>query len=324
MNRLKWIVEKVSRRYSKYRYKFNTARNLKRLQFHRSNFPNPSKVHITCTGATDGGCAQIGRILSAISFVNAFGFTYIHTPLSYVSHNVNDDPNWAQKWENYFQLSSFGKESPVSPDRFRIVRNMNELIPDIIRSKKNPDNQYYQIRHCHPYTNRVPESYFDILDKVRDLYANNGRTPNLIYNENTFNIAIHVRRGDVSKENEPIRFTSAKKLKSTIQKISKVLKDMDHKIYLFCVNLDDDLKKLESKDIHVIHELDIFDVLDHLIHADLLVTSKSSVGYISGFLNDGIIIYEPFWHPPLPGWLNMDTDFKPGLKTRIGKLQIRN
>ncbi|PWG73962.1 hypothetical protein DF186_20355, partial [Enterococcus hirae] len=76
------------------------------------------------------------------------------------------------------------------------------------------------------------------------------------------------------------------------------------------IDVDEDLKALRDEKVQIIHELDIFDVLDHLIHSDLLVTSKSSVSYLSAFLNKGIVIFEPFCHPPLPGWLNMDEPFE--------------
>lgn len=311
------FTDKFIRRYRKFRYHYNIFKNLARLRFHRHNFPDPGKVHITCAGSTDGGCSQFGKQLSTISFTRAFGFTYVHTPLSHVAHNIDNIPHWPDKWENYLQLSSFGEDRSRVTGDFKIVKNMNELLSEIIRRKKEPENQYYQIKQCHSYTNRVPEAHLIIIDKLRELYKENDRSVNLIYNTRSFNIAFHVRRGDVTEEKMPNRFTSAKKLENVIQKIQGKLGDTEHTIYLFCVSLDDDLKKLETDQIKIIHKFDIFDVLDHLIHTDLLVTSKSSVGYVAGFLNDDIVIYEPFWHPPLPGWLNIDEDFEPKLEQRL-------
>jgi len=46
--------------------------------------------------------------------------------------------------------------------------------------------------------------------------------------------------------------------------------------------------------------------LNALIYADILVLAKSSFSYVAGLLNDGIVVYEPFWHAPRPDWIGAD------------------
>jgi hypothetical protein len=49
------------------------------------------------------------------------------------------------------------------------------------------------------------------------------------------------------------------------------------------------------------------EVLDDLATADVLILSRSSLGHVAGYLNPhGLVIYAPWWHPPLPGWLVAD------------------
>ena len=49
------------------------------------------------------------------------------------------------------------------------------------------------------------------------------------------------------------------------------------------------------------------EVLDDFATADVLLLSRSSLGYVAGWLNPhGLVIYPPFMHPPLPGWLVAD------------------
>jgi hypothetical protein len=44
--------------------------------------------------------------------------------------------------------------------------------------------------------------------------------------------------------------------------------------------------------------------LDDFAAADVLILSLSSFSYLGGLLNPhGLIIYAPWWHPPLPDWL---------------------
>ena len=135
----------------------------------------------------------------------------------------------------------------------------------------------------------------------------------MLYNDQTFNVAIHVRRGDVTSENHPLRFTSGAKLSKLINRIKGCLGSRKYQIWIFSISEDPDLRTIQSEYVRLVSSLDIFDVLDHLISADLLVTSKSSIGYLPAIIGERIVLYEPFWHPPLSNWLNVDLNFEPKL-----------
>jgi hypothetical protein len=47
----------------------------------------------------------------------------------------------------------------------------------------------------------------------------------------------------------------------------------------------------------------MFDTFTGLVAADILVTSRSSFSYTAAILSDGIIYYQPFWHPPGEKWI---------------------
>jgi hypothetical protein len=36
--------------------------------------------------------------------------------------------------------------------------------------------------------------------------------------------------------------------------------------------------------------------------------AKSSFSYVAGLLNEGIVVYEPFWHQPLTRWVHKRVD----------------
>lgn len=294
-------------------------------RMNRHNFSYPSAIHITSSGISrlglhDGGGAQILRQLSTIAFSKAFGFSYIHTPLSEVEHNDNKDPEWTDKWENFFQLSTFSDAQVDEKVEFKQFQNPIDLIPTLINNDRDKTNQFYQVSDCHSYLNRNISLYEHIKSKLRQNYDNTDRPRNLLYDEDILNVAIHVRRGDIQENSYTGRFTSAEKLKKVIQQIEAVIGSNKYKISIFCKEKQSDLEKLESKHIQTIYHLDIFDVLDHLIHADLLVTSKSTVSYIPALINKGIIIYEPYSHQPLKSWLDMEQNFQKDLKLKLTKL----
>jgi hypothetical protein len=49
------------------------------------------------------------------------------------------------------------------------------------------------------------------------------------------------------------------------------------------------------------------EALDDFATADVLILSRSSLGYLGGLLNPhGVVVYASWWHPPLPHWLVAD------------------
>jgi hypothetical protein len=97
------------------------------------------------------------------------------------------------------------------------------------------------------------------------------------------------------------------------------LGNRDHKIWIFSVSDEPDLKALEEDGAELVSNLSIFDVFDHLISADILVASKSSVGYLPAVIGNGIVLYEPFWHQPMSDWLNVEENFEPKLIKLLSK-----
>jgi hypothetical protein len=61
--------------------------------------------------------------------------------------------------------------------------------------------------------------------------------------------------------------------------------------------------------VEVVANADPMEVLDDFATADVLVLARSSLGYFAGQLNPhGAVVYAPWWHPPLPGWLVADQE----------------
>jgi hypothetical protein len=52
---------------------------------------------------------------------------------------------------------------------------------------------------------------------------------------------------------------------------------------------------------------DPLEALNGMIHADVLVTAKSTFSYVAGLVSAGTVIYEPFWYSPMPDWLRIDS-----------------
>ena len=123
----------TSKKFKRYLYRLQVYKNIARLKY--SRFNDLSSIYITSSGATDGGCAQLFRQISTIAFTKSFGFSYIHTPLTTVQHNVNNESEWTAKWDNFLQLAKFSDMEKDGRTEFKVVKNLNELIPDLMKHR---------------------------------------------------------------------------------------------------------------------------------------------------------------------------------------------
>lgn len=317
MNFLKKLFNQRLERLKRFYYKKNLERHLTRLR--STKISNPASIYLKPSNyKEDGGCSQILRQLSIIAFTKAYNFSYIHSPFNYVMHNADDDPDWETYWDRYLNLSNFETSIDSAEKNFRHVENFNTLISEITENSKSTGKQFYRVNDCFPIIYKYPEIFHLIQEDLRHSYRSTQREKNLVYNSETFNVAIHIRRGDVTKNRHQKRYTPATKLVQVVSNLKRQLGDIDFQIYGFCVEFDDDLAQLESEGVKIIHEFDIFQVMDHLIHSNLMIMSKSTISYVTAILNDGIIIHEPFLYPPLDEWLHIE-NFERDLKYRLSK-----
>lgn len=310
MSSSKGIIHRIRRKIYRINARKNIQQGLKKLDEISSG--DLSHIHITCISDHEGGGSQLFRRLSTIVFCRYYGLTYIHTPMNNVAHQPKGDERWSSKWENFLNLGSFQTKKIEQDPKFEVLDRSYKIFRRISDTHTSVEPRYFQVKHCHFLTDRNPDLYQRFRKPLLKAWQQNGKEKNLLFNEEVFNVAIHVRRGDVSAKT-PVRFTSGKKINELIRRIQSCLENRDHKIWIFCISDEPDLKALEGDGVRLISNLNIFDVFDHLISADMLVTSKSSVGYLPAVIGNGIVLYEPFWHQPMSDWLNIESDFEPDL-----------
>lgn len=316
MSSSKGLIHRIRRKIYRIYARKNIEQGLKKLDEISSN--DLSHIHITCVSDHEGGGSQLFRRLSTIVFCRHYGLTYFHSPLTNVAHQPRGDGQWESKWESFLKLGSFQTKKLEEKPKFEVLDRSYRIIRRISDIHTAVQPHYFQVKHCHFLTDRKPDLYHHFRKPLLKSWQQNGREKNLLYDEEVLNVAIHVRRGDVSAKT-PVRFTSGKKLFELIGRIRNCLGNRDHKIWIFCVSDEPDLKALEGDGIQLVSNLSIFDVFDHLISADILVASKSSVGYLPAIIGNGIVLYEPFWHSPLSSWLNIEENFEPKLIDLLSK-----
>lgn len=142
------------------------------------------------------------------------------------------------------------------------------------------------------------------------------------YSLDHFNIAVHLRRGDITigqtngDPNLTMRWLSNDYYTRVLDNVLPLVKERTKKpihIYIFSQGKKSDFSELEKYDnVHFYLDLNPESTFLSFIYADMLITSKSSFSYKPALLNrDGIkVCPKIFWHayPDDAQWAMMDDE----------------
>lgn len=148
---------------------------------------------------------------------------------------------------------------------------------------------------------------YGILESIQQKFHNAPARVNdaLIYDPNNFNIAIHVRRGDIviGQENQNANLLMRWQGNDYFVKVlENVLNNLETNkpiaIYLFSQGAASDFPEFEQfANLHFCLDMNAQDSFLHMVQADLLITSKSSFSYKPALLSNGIkVCPKYFWH----------------------------
>lgn len=154
-------------------------------------------------------------------------------------------------------------------------------------------------------------------DFKRKFYSSPARkNDTLVYNPNYFNIAIHVRRGDIMMDLDnpglKKRILSNLYYFNVLSYVLHILKDVkkDIHIFFFSQGTPEDYPEFTVfKNLHWCFDMSAQQSFLHMVYANLLITSKSSFSYKPALLNNGIkACPKEFWvsYPNTSDWIFFD------------------
>lgn len=167
------------------------------------------------------------------------------------------------------------------------------------------------------YYRNIQEAEEHIKDKF--YHANSRVKDQLIYDKDTLNVAVHIRRGDIV-EGQTTRNPELTKRWLTNdyyvallkQVVSCIPQNKKYHIYLFSQGKEADFPEFASiPNVSFCFDMSAKNSFLHLIHADILLTSKSSFSYKPALLSYGIKICPgDFWHgyPEDENWIIVDEE----------------
>lgn len=160
---------------------------------------------------------------------------------------------------------------------------------------------------------------YGVMDdlKRKFYFAPARKNDHLIYSKDNFNIAIHVRRGDImvdpSNPNLTMRYLSNDYFeKVLIRVVDNIHTSKPVHIYFFSQGTPADYPEFTTfQNLHWCLDMNAQDSFLHFVYADLLITSKSSFSYKPALLNNGIkVCPKNFWHgyPDSKDWILCEND----------------
>jgi hypothetical protein len=270
-------------------------------------FP-PRGSRITCIWNGEGAGSQVHSRLSTMIYAKLLGLTYVHSPLRNVARVEGglDVETWSAKWEQFFNLGHCGErlDQPPHGDNVIFLRK-----PE--RTFLRP-NRFYIVKHCHRISNQHPEMFAALADQFRASYYSTPKPALVGLNPQALNIAVHLRRGEITKDGPyRSRYIEADHAAAKVMRALDTLPKSDARPRVIHIHSEgkpsdfEPFRKLKA----VLHlNEDAYTTFHHLVSADVLYMTKSSFTYLAAILSKGVCFYDPFWHPPLPGWRILPPD----------------
>lgn len=256
---------------------------------------------------------QMANWIAGYWFARQFGLRFAYTAFS------------NEKWE---QFLGFGEDETsldeLTKNGFKKVRLplFDEFNPEEIALTKKIIESYNDQRVV--FVAEQDQGYqnqYGVMDALKSKFHNAParKCDVFFYRKDHFNIAIHVRRGDIvsgKNRNEPnmlLRWQDSDYFKNALSNLLKNLQTSKPiKIYLFSQGNLDEFKDFEEfNNVVFCLEIGAQESFLHMVYADLLITSKSSFSYKPALLSNGIKVCPPnFWHgyPNDDSWLIANED----------------
>jgi hypothetical protein len=295
----------------------------------------PGELAITYDqSATDGVGAQLQRIYGLYALSRGLNTKYVHTPLGRVDYQGlmpmlagRTKPDFASSYNSFFSLPSDDFDLD-NCERVRPIDHLDQSTVERYRRHAANTGRPVLLRALsgYGYTDRHPECYKS-LSAVTPYRGYRATGP--------VRVCMHVRRGD----NVPPRKDRRYRWLSNayyMRVCRTVLEALYAQRATFVVRLHTEMpprpytlhpgtpglyfdleqpstigpeqNALEDFDtlpnLETVLNVEAREALDDFATADVLILALSSFSYLGGLLNPhGLVVYAPWWHPPLPDWL---------------------
>lgn len=246
---------------------------------------------ITNISLSDGFGSQYQHIICCllIAYRNGYDFAYNH--IQKMHHNYDNDPDFLEKVENLMNIRPYFKsrydESLINAGVTECDMTAKYVIDKSI-------DEYATDEHL----GRIKEMFW--ANKDRKSVFTNGKV----------NVAVHIRRMNTHDKTlpfvEPERVTTGNDFYlNAMDRIRREHADKDLQFHIYSQGNIENFELFMREDTVLHLDEDLSKTFIEMVTADILVTTFSSFSYIAGYLNDGIVYYQSFWHPKRGKWIHL-------------------
>jgi hypothetical protein len=230
----------------------------------------------------DGFGAQYQNIIWAILYAEINNYDFYYTPFSSMEHNYDNDPNFLSKKENFINIiNTFPSvlQLPTETNIKQLCGGLDGVDFNIIENN---------LTGCF----NLPS-----FKKIKSALHMNKKS---VFKNNIINVAVHVRKQN-SDDNHTLGVCGDEYFLEMIDYIRNTY-DGNKIFHIYSQGKENDFLHFKNDDIllHLNEPIEL--TFYSMVTAQILVMSKSSLGYTAGMLSDGIIYYLPFWHKPALNW----------------------
>jgi len=309
INRIWGIIVKNTKDFFLFPYLYKSYWNFLFKKQHSKNIfinyysaqPNP--------GAGIGH--QMANWIAGFWYAKQFGLNYAYSNFS------------NNKWDDFL---GFGigeiKVSDLKKNGYKIVKLplFDEFNFKEIKIQKKIISSYLNNKVV--FISEIDQGYkdqFGVIDTIKHkFYSSPSRKFDyLIYDTNNYNIAIHIRRGDIvigkqnNESNILLRWQDNNYFLNVLENVLNSINTCKPiHIYIFSQGVESDYKAfLKFSNVNFCLNMNEQSSFLHMVFSDLLITSKSSFSYKPALLNNGIkVCPKEFWHgyPNTNDWIMAD------------------
>jgi len=262
---------------------------------------------LTCYSGTDGGGAQLQRIISVASLCHYLGIEFIFTPMNQIDLVPENTSKilWLGSWNS---LINFQTTYKTNYDYQLYIKGLTRTLIGLLRN-----NSLYALNNAHLFADSYPDNYDDLITlkglnilKLESYYEQDEkpiRSAIVHYRVPTTPVSHSLH--ELEKE----RQVSVNTLINSVERIKRDnnLKNEGISVILFNREKLSPLFLDRYPEIHLDDYTNAIDAVRIMAHADILVVSYSSMSYLAGLFSQNIIYYyKDFWHSPKKEWRSID------------------
>jgi hypothetical protein len=234
----------------------------------------------------DGFGSQYQNIIWCIIYSELNGYTYTHRKIEDMEHNYDNDSTFLNKMEELMNIQKhFMIYDENIHENITVLNDCLTIYPFI---EKNVD-------YCLKSNSML---------KLKKIFWEN-KDKNHFKND-FLNVAVHIRRQNLHDGRNARKEVSNSYYLNVISYIRQKYIDKNIQFHIYSQGPIERFESYQHADTVFHLNESISDTFIGLVAAQVLVTSASSLSYIAAWLSDGVIYYQPFWHPPSKNWIVCD------------------